>query len=52
MRPPLPPFTADTAAEKARQHGLMRLRIASINDVPGPFQRVPVIAKATFDRLE
>jgi nuclear transport factor 2 (NTF2) superfamily protein len=30
-RPPLPPFTAETAAQKVR---LMRLRIASINDAP------------------
>ena len=44
-RPPLPPFTPDTAAQKARgaedawnwefdAHGLMRRRIASINDLP------------------
>ena len=44
-RPPLPPFTAETAARKVRaaentwntredEHGYMRVRIASINDLP------------------
>jgi nuclear transport factor 2 (NTF2) superfamily protein len=39
VRPPLPPFTGDTATLKLRlaednEHGLMQRRIASINDLP------------------
>ena len=40
-RPPLPPFTLDSAIQKVRAaedacdaHGLMRRRFASINDLP------------------
>ena len=34
--PPLPPFTQETAVTKARlaDDGLMRLRLANINDLP------------------